>query len=74
MNRWKLMDHVLRNIFGSGRKKKFSSLDSEKVYLLKFFNFLCILHRLFQLGTFFCLLFQLRIVFLIRTKKLFLNI
>ena len=74
VNRWKSMAYLSRNIFCDGSIMRFLSLDSKKVHLLKTSNFLCILHRLFELGTFFCLLFELRTVFLIRTKKLFLDI
>jgi hypothetical protein len=37
---------------------------------IKIFYFLCILQRIFLLGTLFCLLFLLEIVLLIRTKSI----
>jgi hypothetical protein len=41
------------NISCDGLKEKFFDLDLKNVHVLKSFYFLCILHRLFLLGTFF---------------------
>jgi hypothetical protein len=43
---------------------------NKKVDLLKIFEFLCILHRVFLLGTLFGLLFLLGTVLLIRTNSI----
>jgi len=48
---------------------KFFSFDIKKTRLLKFFKFVCILHRVFVLGTNFSLLFLLRTWLLIRTNS-----
>ena len=70
LNRWKLMHHQWRNISCDGRTKKFYRLEIDNVHLLRIVYFLCILHRLFLLGTFSCLLFVLGTVFLIRTNSI----
>ena len=67
LNRWKLMYHQRMNISCDGRTKKFYRLEMDNVHLLRTVYFLCILHRLFLLGTFFRLLFVLGTLFLIRT-------
>ena len=69
LNRWKLMHRHWMNISCDGRTKKFYSLEIDNVHLLRIVYFLCILHRLFLLGTFFRLLFVLGTVFLIRTAS-----
>ena len=72
--RWILMQNELRNIFGSGRKKKFLCWNIKKSHLLKKFFFLCILHGLLLLGTFFSWLLLLGTVPLIATgRSLFLR-
>ena len=70
LNRWKLIYHQWMNISCDGRTKKFYSLEIDNVHLLRIVYFLCILHRLFLLGTFSCLLFVLGTVFLIRTNSI----
>ena len=74
LNRWKLIYHQWMNISCDGRTKKFYSLEIDNVHLLRIVYFLCILHRLFLLGTFFGLLFVLGTLFLIRTGERLLRV
>jgi len=74
LNRWKLMYHQRMNISCDGRTKKFYRLEMDNVHLLRTVYFLCILHRLFLLGTFFSLLFVLGTLFLIRTGERLLRV
>jgi hypothetical protein len=73
-NRWKLMYHQRMNISSDGRTKEFYRLQIDNVHLLRIIYFLCILHRLFLLGTFFGLLFVLGTLFLIRTGERLLRV
>ena len=73
LNCWNLMYHQSRNISCDEGTKKFFNLDIKKLIYLKRIFFLCILHRLFLLGTFFRWLFVLGTVFLIRTGDEFLK-
>jgi hypothetical protein len=74
LNCWKLMYHQRMNISCDGRTKKFYRLEINNIHLLRINYFLCILHRLFLLGTFFGLLFVLGTLFLIRTGERLLRV